>query len=543
MPDISVRHSYFYKNNYLKKYQPLLLSVLSGLLLFLAWPVTNITVTVFIAFIPLMMIEQMQFSRLKFFGLIYLGMFTWNVTTTWWIWNSTMIGAWLAIVVNSLLMCIPWMGFRYINKRFSKLVGYTSLIMFWLSFEYIHLHDWGLSWPWLTLGNIFASRTSWIQWYEFTGTSGGSLWILLVNVLLFNLTTPSEKIKTQWLKIIGVVAALLIPFLISIFISNNEPQTSNLKPQTSNIVVVQPNIDPYEKVATGTFEMQLQKLIRLSESAVDSNTTLLVWPETALYSPNGFDEAGLKQNFFLNPLFDFLRRHPKVNLFTGIESYRLFNEKVSIYAKAIDGTNNFYEVYNGSILLDSSGAYAFYHKSMLVPGVETLPKFLLFLGPIFEKFGGTAGGYARQEERTPLKTRNGYIIAPAICYESIYGEYMSKFFANGANMLAVITNDGWWGNTPGHKQHELYAKLRAIESRKWVLRSANTGISCFIDPNGNAMQEQPWWTEAAIKMNVPIDDRKTFYVKYGDVISKIALLFAAALLLLALYVKIIKKKK
>ena len=180
---------------------------------------------------------------------------------------------------------------------------------------------------------------------------------------------------------------------------------------------------------------------------------------------------------------------------------------------------------------------------MLVPGVETLPRFLLFLGPVFEKLGGTAGGYARQSERTPVKTKNGYVIAPAICYESIYGEYMSKFIDSGANMIAVITNDGWWGNTPGYKHHMLYAKLRAIETRKWVLRSANTGISCFIDPSGNVFEQQPWWTEAAIKMNVPIDTKKTFYVRYGDLISKLALILSALMILLGLYNKFIQKKK
>ncbi|MBK8088714.1 MAG: hypothetical protein IPK31_12640 [Chitinophagaceae bacterium] len=157
----------------MKKFQPLLLSILSGLLLFIAWPMTNITVAIFIAFIPLFIIERLNLSGLKFFGLVYLALFTWNITTTWWIWNASMIGAWGAIFVNSLLMCIPWMGFRFMNKRFGALIGYSSFIIFWLAFEYLHLQDWGFSWPWLTLGNVFAGKTDWVQWYECTGTSGG----------------------------------------------------------------------------------------------------------------------------------------------------------------------------------------------------------------------------------------------------------------------------------------------------------------------------------------------------------------------------------
>lgn len=486
---------------------------------------------------------------------MYLALFTWNISTTWWIWNADMLGAWLAIIVNSLLMCIPLMGFRFMNKRFGSLIGYASFIIFWMSFEYLHLQDWGLSWPWLTIGNVFAGRTNWIQWYEYTGTSGGTLWVLLVNVLLFqlirvrsgkdNIRGTMYDVRMSSLLLISVLLAL--PIIVSLLINNNRSTsypTSDIKnPTSSNIVIVQPNIDPYEKLSTGTFEAQLQQLIRLSEQQIDSNTTLLVWPETALYAPNGFDEASLQQNFFLNPLFAFLKRHPKLSLFTGIESYRVFSERISNDARPIEGTSNFYEVYNGSVLFDSTGPKQFYHKSMLVPGVETLPGFLKFLAPVFEKFGGTAGGYAKQDERTPVNTTNGYVIAPAICYESIYGEYMSKYVRSGANIIAVITNDGWWGNTPGYKHHMLYGKLRAIETRKWVLRSANTGISCFIDPIGNVFQPQPWWTATATKMHIPVNNQQTFFVRFGDLLSKLALILTGFLLLFAIYQTIAGKQK
>lgn len=460
-----------------------------------------------------------------------------------------MLGAWLAIIVNSLFMCIPMMGFRFMNKRFGSLIGYTSFILFWMSFEYLHLQDWGLSWPWLTLGNVFAGRTNWIQWYEYTGTSGGTLWGLLMNVLLFRfIEVRNTKYKVRFRTAAIISALLLLPIVVSFLISSQtsdiKHETSNITNQTSsNIVIVQPNIDPYEKLSTGTFEAQLQQLIRLSEQQIDSNTTLLVWPETALYAPNGFEEISLQQNFFLNPLFAFLKRHPKLNLFTGIESYRVFSERISNDARPIDGTSNFYEVYNGSVLFDNTGPKQFYHKSMLVPGVETLPGFLKFLAPVFEEFGGTAGGYAKQDERTPINTTNGYTIAPAICYESIYGEYMSRYVRSGANIIAVITNDGWWGNTPGYKQHMLYGKLRAIETRKWVLRSANTGISCFIDPIGNVFQPQPWWTATATKMHIPVNNQQTFFVRYGDLLSKLALILTGILILFAIYQTIAGKQK
>lgn len=520
----------------MSRYSNFFLSLLSGSLLFAAWPVSNLTFLIFFAFLPLLWMESNVKSRRNYFLLIYLAMFIWNVSTTWWIWNASEPGAVAAFIANSFLMCLPWIGYRSVKNRLGNKIGYLALILFWMSFEYIHLHDWGLSWPWLTLGNAFATHTEWIQWYEYTGSSGGSLWVLLLNILLFiHLDKYRSRPADRSYKFLFATLALFtIPILISRFAI--KPITINSS--TENIVVVQPNIDPYEKVSTGSFEAQLEKLILVSASQVDDNTRLLIWPETALYSENRIDEAGMKDNYFLARLWNFLKAHPKLSLFTGVESYRQF-EKATKYSSNFNGY--FYESYNGSVLLDSSGTKAFYHKSMLVPGVETLPWFLKFISSWFEKFGGTTAGYARQEERTVIEEKNGFKIAPAICYESVYGEYLSQYVKKGANLICIITNDGWWKNTPGHKQHMNYARLRAIETRTWVARSANTGISCFIDPNGRVINARPYDTEAAIKLNIAPAEKKTFFVQYGDLLSKLALAGAAILIMIQIYVKLRKR--
>jgi apolipoprotein N-acyltransferase len=506
----------------LKKTHPLLLSLLSGGLLFAAWPVSPLTFLVFIAFIPLLWLERRGIRRKRFFGWVYLTMLTWNAATTWWIWNATEPGAVGAILANSLLMCLPWLGFHLVKKRLGQTIGYLSLVVFWMSFEYIHLQDWGLSWPWLTLGNAFATHPGWVQWYEYTGASGGSCWILLVNILLFRVSWKiinGGRLTAGW--IIYPLLALIIPFILSWEIL---PQTIHTSP-SGNVVIVQPNIDPYEKLYSGSFDAQLQKLIRLSESVIDSQTKLIVWPETALYMENGIDEGHMKANYFLHPLWDFLRRHPSVNLLTGVEGYRLFDNDHGGTARLLPNSHKYVEDYNEAMVLDSTGAVAFYHKSMLVPGVETLPPFLHFLDSWFEKFGGTTSGYTRQKERTVLPTSNhSYRIGTAVCYESIYGEFMSRYVHNGADLIAIITNDGWWGNTPGYRQHLNYARLRAIETRRWIVRSANTGVSCVIDPGGDIIDPQPWAREAAMKAPVPaLGGQQTFYVRHGDWLSKLAL--------------------
>lgn len=520
--NLAVKSIIFTQTFVLKKLTNPILAIATGLLLFAGWPVSPFTFLVFFAWIPLLWLETKVTRKRKFLGYTYLAMFTWNITATWWIWNATSVGAIGAFFANSFLMCLPWLGFKIVKTRLGEKTGYLALIAFWMCFEFLHLQDWGLSWPWLTLGNSMAVHTEWIQWYEYTGTSGGTLWILIVNIFLFlhirdNYLQQSGK---RYRYLVIAITLLVVPLGVSYLVSNAASKRVTLP--DSNIVVVQPNIDPWEKVsdATGSLDAQLNKLIAISEKEIDDKTTLVVWPETAVYLANGIDEDNLKRNKFLDPLWGFLQRHPSINLFTGLESYRVYDSKKTKTARPAS-PGFYYDSFNGSVLLDSSGPLGFYHKSRLVPGAETLPWFLRFLDTWFEKFGGTTAGYAKQDDRTVLVTRDGYRIAPAICYESIYGEFMSQYVANGANILCIITNDGWWGNTPGYKQHLNYARLRAIETRKWVARSANTGISCFIDPFGNLVKTQPWETAAAIKMSVPASTGKTFYVRYGDILSRV----------------------
>jgi apolipoprotein N-acyltransferase len=532
------RHNfYFYQNKFLKRFTYFLIAIACGLLLFAAWPVSPLTLLIFVAWVPLLWLESKVKSRKKFFGLTYIAMFIWNVCTTWWIWNASEPGALAAFFANSFIMCLPWLGYTTAKKWLGETIGYISLIAFWMCFEYIHQLDWGLSWPWLILGNAFATRPEWIQWYEYTGTSGGSLWVLLSNLLVFALINEYNnrgRTKKYFLLIASWVFLLLIPStLVGLFIKKDQPPAA-----TTNIVVVQPNIDPYEKVSTGSFEAQLEKLIVTTEKTMDDYTGLVVWPETALYMANGISETEMKQNYFLNPLWSFLKRHPHISLFTGMESYRVFDKPT----KTSQDFNGFHvESYNGSVLLDSSGPQSFYHKSMLVPGVETLPWFLKFLGKWFDKFGGTTAGYSRQNERTVLEEKHGYRIAPAICYESIYGDFMRRYIKKGANLICVVTNDGWWKKTPGHKQHMNYARLRAIETRTWVARSANTGISCFINPYGKVINPQPYDTQAAIKMFITTENKRTFFVKYGDMLSKIMTGLAVLLLFWMIYLKTLKR--
>ncbi len=520
-----VRANCFYciKASRLKKVHPSILSVVSSLILFAAWPVSPFTALIFFGFVPLLWMADLGLSRPRFFGWIYLSLLLWNGATTWWTCNSTVPGGLAAIFANALLMSIPWVGFYNVKRRMGERIGYTSLVAFWLCFEFIHL-NWELSWPWLTLGNVFATSTGWVQWYEFTGVAGGSLWVLGINLLAYGLIRKITQRSSYAALGLLLAAGLILPVGLSHLVATarTAEQAQQAQKRIANIVIVQPNVDPWDdKFAAGKQEAQLAQLIRLSLSQMDSNTRLVVWPETAV--PVALDEDSMKTSYFMQPVWDFLKKHPQVNLLTGVEGFRFLTEaKKTVYSEKIPGSPLYAESYNSAVLMDSTG-FQVYHKSKLVPGAEVLPSFLRFLEPIFEKFGGTTGSYATQKERTVLRAYNhSYLIAPAVCYESIYGEFMTRYVLGGANLIAIITDDGWWGNTPGYRQHESYARLRAIETRRWIVRSANTGISCFINPLGEVIDPQPWDKATAIKWDVPTAGNMTFYVSHGDILFKLA---------------------
>lgn len=517
-----------------------MLSLLSGVLLICAWPDFLFAPIIFIAWVPLFFIAKQENKTQSFFLQVLLAMFIWNAGTTWWIWNSTAAGAIGAIVANSLLMCIPLIGYFVMNKKYGKTIGNLSLIGFWLTFEYIHL-NWQLSWPWLTLGNVFSSATDWVQWYEYTGVSGGSLWILVTNLAVFylleNISTPSWK-KFFWQPIVLIA----LPILLSYYLLNTY-RNRKYEPQVENVIIVQPNINPYtEKFAEGTGQEQINKLIALSQQQADANTRLIIWPETAL--PIGVWQDQLTTVPMYQAVFDFTKSHPQLTLQTGIETYKNYGlEKATKTAKKIEGANTYYDAFNAAISVKANEPILFYNKSKLVPGVETLPDFLLWLSAIFEKFGGTTGGYGHDKEATAFKVHgNPYITAPIICYESIYGEYTTSYVNKGANLLTIMTNDGWWGKTAGHRQHLQYAKLRAIENRKWVARSANTGISAVIDNTGTIVASKGWNETGIIKYNIPSSGSTTFYTRYGDLLFHLSAFLTGALLTFHI-VSFFKKKQ
>jgi len=536
------------------------LSVLTGLLLGLSWPLFGFTPLIFVAFFPLLKLEHYfatnpdKFKTKTIFWYAYLAFFTWNLVATWWVYEASFGGAAFAFVFNSLFMALTFMFAHAVKRRIFKkelqqgqinFLMYVPFILFWVSFEYFHT-NWQLAYPWLTLGNGLAGEHKWIQWYEFTGVFGGSLWILCANVLFFIYILKKEfilKLKSRMLW--RFLAHVLVPIGISLGIYFSYNNNSKKDAKSYKIVVVQPNVDPYKEKFTIPYEEQLEKMLKLAETKLDSSTDYLVFPETAL--TEDVWENDINKNSSVIVLHDFMKKYPKLVLITGASTSKVFNEgeKLSETAQKFKDADQYYDNYNTALQFDHSGKIQVYHKSKLVPGVERMP-FPSLLKPL-EKLaldlGGTVGSLATQEDRTPLVSPANAKVAPIICYESIFSEFVSEYVKNGAQALFIITNDGWWGDTPGYKQHLVYGRLRTIETRKCIARSANTGISCFINERGDISQMTDWWKPAVISAELPFNDTVTFYVKHGDYIARAAVFLSLLLIVYALLIRfnILKK--
>ncbi|MBL7964498.1 MAG: apolipoprotein N-acyltransferase [Flavobacteriales bacterium] len=535
-------------------------ALLSGVLWTLAWPaVGGLFPLAFVAWLPLLWAEERWMSAApgerprRFLPYVYLGCLLWNATTTWWLgavdepWSTRIISGGFPMLANSLLMVIPWALKRSVWRNVGRKQAIWGFIAFWLTFERLH-HDWDLTWPWLTLGNVFAGYPSWTQWYEYTGVLGGSLWVLVMNHLIHEVWRVLPQMT--WRSAVTVLTVLVLPLLVSLVIY----RTYQPKGVPLEVVVVQPNIDPYGEKFGGVDPLvQLDRMMDQASEVMTDSTALVVFPETALQENATI--AGMHEGEFIleglweNDLSDsrsarrivaFLQEHPQAAVLTGMSSAYLYGreERPPATARALGESGRHYDAFNAAMLLEADGRIEPYHKSKLVAGVEIMP-FERVLAPLVGRFaidlGGTTGSLRGQQEREVMTTRDGRVnAAPVICYESVFAEHVAAHVRNGATLLVIMTNDGWWGESPGYRQHLDYGTLRAIETRRDIARSANTGISCFIDQRGVIHQATDWWVPAAVRSTVLCNEELTFFVRHGDLIGRTAMWVGALLWLLAM---------
>ncbi|MEX2349854.1 MAG: apolipoprotein N-acyltransferase [Flavobacteriaceae bacterium] len=518
----------------------ILLALASGLLLSFGWPTWGFPLLLFFAFVPLLLLERnirLSDSKRKgwrVFLYAYITFFIWNIIKTNWLWFSSEFGAVFAITVNSLLMTLVFLLYHHFAKRTTFFISSVFLVCLWIGFEKMHL-NWEFSWPWLNLGNGFSEYTSWIQWYEFTGTFGGTLWVWIVNFGVIKSLLLYREYQKKDILIRGSVKTLLyiaVPIIVSIVMYSRYEETG----ETVNIVVLQPNIDPYSEKYNVPNDEIANQLFELAKTKVTDETDFVISPETVFAEHERIE--GVEQSLIAELVREFLADYPKLHFLSGVSLLKVFEDADEATKQSNQFANGlYYNTYNSAFLMGPEPGMDIYHKSKLVVGVESTPYVGIIkplLGDIMLDLGGTVAMKTTQENRDVFWSDDKrFATSPIICYESVYGEYVTGYVRNEANFLSIITNDAWWGETQGHKQHLSLARLRSIETRRSIARSANTGISGYINQRGDVMQTLAYNTKGALEGTLYLNEEFTFYVKYGDFIYRIAMFVLIGVILIA----------
>ncbi len=538
------------------------LVLLFAVMMSVPWLVPHCGFLALFGFIPLLCMERIasMLGARRIWMYHYSAFVLWNAFTTFWVCNATVGGGLFAILANSLQMSLIFGIFRFSKRYFRGALPYIFLAVMWIAWERVYF-DMDISWPWLVLGNAFARSVQSVQWYEFTGSLGGSLWVWAVNLLVFALMVSLSNgdwafrynIKAKAALVSACIVAIAAPFILSkcMFDSYEE------KYDPVEVLVVQPDIDPYQKFEampqsrqTAILLDQIELSIPDRKTAADTSSVQAGSPRDKVspllvLAPETFTNDVITNDLSLGRTFrrfiSFLKDYPGVDLLFGASSYTYYDrpDAPSYTARKVrDG--RWVESHNSALVVDGTGASEIFHKSKLVVGVEMTP-YPAFFCKVDDMLGGVMGRCVGQDAVSLLHCGD-IPFGCAVCYESVYGEYFTGYVKEGARFMTVITNDAWWGNTPGYRQHLSYSSLRAIETRRSIARCANTGISAIIDQRGTVLEQTPWWEPAVIRSHVNMNDGVTLFVKYGDITGR-ACTFVFGLLALALFVRIVLNRK
>ncbi|MFP4543312.1 MAG: apolipoprotein N-acyltransferase [Candidatus Kapaibacterium sp.] len=533
-----------------------LFAVVSGALLALSFPPVPLPLFAFIGLVPLLIIFETEPETNHKFTLLYLAFFIYHGGTNWWIssWQeqsdpylfASGIATW---IVHPFFFMLPFIPYFYMK---SKLRGYTALSffpVFWIVFEWTHgLGD--LSYPWLTLGNTQIHNTHWIQFIDITGVWGASLLIVIANTGIsrfileyrrLNRAGLKSELKNMQIKFsIALIAFLLIPYIYGfVRIAQFDHDDLLNKGESLNIGLIQPNIDPWEKWQLDPYQqvllhMELQDSLKNEVKQLD----LAIWSETAI--------RFLGYSFNRDHDFSFLKKWvdtSKTALLSGIVDYYFYPEDTEIPPSAKrfeDAPEIAYESYNAALLINPvelPDTTRMHRKMRLTPFAERLPYVEIFsFAKKWFEWGVGISGWAKGKVQKPLlyhHEEDSAYIGTIICIESIYPDFVKNFTLKGATILSVITNDSWFDHTPGPEQHYQIAAVRAIENRRYIARTANSGVTGFIKPTGETLLRAKQYEKTAVAATIPELKVITPYVRFGNwlpflglVITVIALFYA-----------------
>ena len=513
-------------------------SVLSGVLLgvsFPTYPFIRLELLAWVALVPLLLSLRSVEKAGDLFRRVYITMLIFCVISLWWVSLATLPGGILTIIAQAFFLTVPLFGFYAIKKIAGYHFALFSLPFLWVAWEWAYMQQ-DLSLGWLTLGNSQSNLNLMIQYADLTGVWGVSFWLVWFNVLAVLALTGSRK---DAFRAVAVMALMIVaPLLYAAGVFHREGLMA-AEDYRLRVTLVQPNINPHEKWLRNNGADIMERYYRMTNRAVRENRPdLVMWPETAIpfYILDSTYADDLQQ-------LRLSLRGWNTALLTGFSDIIYYpvggTPDAEHPGKNDESINRSFETYNASMLLvPGNGRPQIYRKMRLVPFAERVPyvDYFPWLGHLTFSLSGINGwGKGRDTTIMELQSaRYGKVnIANIICYESIFPSLVTEFVRKGAQVLTLVTNDGWYATSYGPYQHLAIGRIRCIENRRAMARCANTGLTVIINKYGQIINEIPWWQEQTLTAEVPIEKEMTFYTRNPDLLPKVALAFAAGLFLFA----------
>jgi apolipoprotein N-acyltransferase len=511
-----------------RKNKERLLLIISGIFLGASFPPVPFpfTILMFVGLIPYLKIIETKERLLDINRSTYLMAFAFSAITIYWVgsWQKEadpflMISGILLFFVNPALFLVSSTLYYFTKKLFIKNIVLYVFPLFWVTYEYLTMIT-DFRFPWITIGSGLALFNDFIQVADIVGSLGLSLIVIYINIFLYKAYVHFKISKKKFYLNLSSAALIFIVVLIYGFIRKSSYDIPDKK---IRVGLIQPNINPWDKWETGDLNSFLNLYLDLSQKAAENGAELLIWPETAMpvYLMSGGHQS------IVDSIYRFLEQK-NIYLLTGMPDLQYYNkENHPDDAKYNEDGDFYYTTYNAVLLLSPrSRELQRYGKSKLVPFGEKVPYAdkISFLGSLIKWGVGLSGWNVgrdttvftmlfpeRNDNSITYSEKDSLFINGLVCYESIFPDFVAQFVDKNAEMIAVVTNDSWYGKLSGPYQHKEYAALRAVENRRAVVRAANGGVSCIINPLGITEIESKMFEKTFIVGDVVIEDEETFF--------------------------------
>ena len=536
----------------------------TGILLAAAFPPFPFPLLAFIAFVPLLF--ALEHTHKQFFLLLYITFFIFHGGTNWWIssWQSQtdpfLFIAGIAVwIIHPLFFLLPIATYIYIKKWIGRDSALWIFPFLWTSFEWLHSIG-EVAYPWLSLGYTQVYNFYWVQIADIIGVFGITFVIILTNSIIYKLIIiindnihiskkllPLFKVKYFKPLLLSLILIIIIPLIYGFNIISEYNHTKLLQNERNiKIGLIQLNVNPWQKWESETFGLiKKHQNIQDSLQRAYGHFDLGVWSETAItYYGVDFNQ---RHNF--KSVQDWINSDSTA-LLTGFADIFVYSDKsqAPITARFWGDSSQVYEAFNSALLLNSSPNDnlnpQIYHKMRLTPFSERIPyaeTFKFALSWLEWGVGISSWGKGTDQKNLILQNKKDTVkIGTIICIESIYPLFVRNYILKGAEILVVITNDAWYDHTFGPEQHFCISAMRAIETRRYIARCANSGITGFIKPTGETLKTAPQYASVAIADEIPLLNNKSIYMYMGNFLPIVATVLS---LISLFYAVIIKHRK